>query len=141
MRPLVLCLLLVFASSLLLAQGVGDKILGRWVNDDRSAQFDVYKTGDTYSASIIWLAQPNDKHGNPKTDKNNPDEKLRQRPVMGMVIFSGLKFGNGKWGGTEVYSPEKGMKAKLNIEMAGDNHLVVIASKGIFTNTKNWTRL
>jgi uncharacterized protein (DUF2147 family) len=125
----------------LFAQNTADKILGNWKNEEANARFEITKTDSTYSAKVTWLAEPLDTDGNPKTDKRNPDKTLRTRPIIGIDIFTGLKFDNGIWNGTEIYSPEKGISAKLKIELPNDSTLKITGSKGIFSQTKICTRL
>ena len=45
--------------------------------------------------------------GEPKTDLQNPDESLHQRPFIGMEMLSGYEFRNGKWRG-KLYLPSNG---------------------------------
>jgi uncharacterized protein (DUF2147 family) len=141
MRWLLIILAVLCCPLIGVSQNNGDKIIGRWLNEDGQAKFEIYKASPAYSAKIIWLANPLNNEGQPKVDKNNPDKNLRSRPIIGMEIFTGLKFYNGFWAGTEIYSPEKGMYANLKIELADGDHLTIIASKGIFSTTKNWTRI
>ena len=52
---------------------------------------------------------PNDKNGNPKTDLLNPDEKLRARARMGMVMMHSFVHIEAKvWGNGKLYDPKKG---------------------------------
>ena len=74
------------------AQNHPDDLIGKWVNEDASARFEFFKTGNTYNAKIIWLAKPQNENGEQKLDKNNPDKKLRNRPIVGLVIINGLQF-------------------------------------------------
>ena len=40
---------------------------------------------------IVWLSEPNDKKGNPKLDRRNPDATLQTQPLLGLTILSQLK--------------------------------------------------
>ena len=133
--------MMLFLPGPVFAQSKADKIVGNWTNEEADARFVIAKAGDTYSAKITWLSQPNEVSGAPKTDKHNPDKNLRARHIIGIDIFTQLKFDNGIWDGTDVYSPEKGIYAKLKIELVDDNHLKIIGSKGVFSSTKTWVRL
>ena len=134
-------ILLLMLPPVLFAQSIADKIIGKWAAEDGKARFEISKAEGGYSAKIVWLAEPLDAGVNPKTDKRNPFKNLQARPVMGLVIFTGLHYSNGIWDGTEVYNPEKGGYAKLKIEMPNSNMLKVTGIKGIFSQTKIWTRL
>lgn len=119
-----------------------DDLLGEWVNEDANARIEFFKTGNTYNAKIIWLAKPQNENGAQKVDKNNPVKKLRNRPILGMVILTGLQFSSNDlmWIGGKIYSPEKGVTVDCKIRLINKNEFALIASKGIFSATKKWKR-
>ncbi|ADB39723.1 DUF2147 domain-containing protein [Spirosoma linguale] len=138
---------ILFLSALLLlahfsfAQSAANDIVGKWAGENNKARFEIVKTGDTYSAKIISLAEPNDDAGKPKTDKNNPDKNLRNRPVVGLAFLTGLTFSGKKWENGKVYSLERGETLPCSIELADKNTLKMKASKGIISRTQTWKRL
>lgn len=139
---LVLSLLLGLTASILYGQAKGDDILGKWINEDDNARFEIYKTTpNTYAAKIIWLAEPKNDKGLDKVDKNNPDKNLRTRPIIGLIIFSEISFyyKNHSWV-TKMYNPEKGIVAEGKITMPSVNELNISASKYLITITKKWKR-
>ena len=119
-----------------------DDLTGIWTNEEATARFEIFKTGNTYNARIIWLANPTYENGEQKSDKKNPDKQLRSRPIVGLVMLTGLKFStnNSMWIGGEIYSPEKGETAACKIKLTNRNELNLTASKGIFSSTKKWKR-
>jgi uncharacterized protein (DUF2147 family) len=129
----------LFYSSM--AQSGGEKILGIWKNADNTAHIEFYKSGSTYSAKLIWLPEPNAENGKPKIDKNNPNEKLRSRNIIGIDLVSGLSPEKSKWTGGKIYSPEKGVTANCAAEMPDKNALILSVSKGIISTTKKWSRI
>jgi uncharacterized protein (DUF2147 family) len=140
MKYIASCVILLLPFAVF-AQTSGDKIVGNWISEQGHAKFSIFKTGTTYSAKIIWLAQPLDKQGNPKQDKKNPDTKLQSRPVIGLEVFSGFTYTNNQWKGGKIYNPEQGLYADCKIEMPDANTLKIIASKGFFSITKQWKRI
>ncbi|MFC4232566.1 DUF2147 domain-containing protein [Parasediminibacterium paludis] len=124
------------------AQNFPDALLGKWENEDATVRFDFFKTGSMYNAKIIWLANPLAENGQQKLDKNNPDKTLRNRPIVGLTILTGLQFSvnNNMWIGGKIYSPEKGEAVACKIKLTNKNALSLIASKGIFSVTKKWKR-
>lgn len=53
----------------------GDRLLGVWEPSNGRARVKVEKIGDKYFGRIVWLKEAKDPvSGEPKTDKNNPDE-------------------------------------------------------------------
>ena len=71
-----------------------DKILGKqfYRADKKAIVTFSRQTDSTYCACTTWLKEPNDKNGNPRTDKNNPQEHMRQRPLLGMKVMYDLTY-------------------------------------------------
>jgi len=125
------------------AQNHPDDLIGKWVNEDASARFEFFKTGNTYNAKIIWLAKPQNENGEQKLDKNNPDKKLRNRPIIELVMLTGLQFSANNsmwWNDGKIYSPEKGETLACKIRLTNKNELALTVSKSIFSLTKKWKR-
>ena len=70
-----------------------DQLEKIWYTKENSSKVQMYLTqAGTYAGKIIWLKEPNDKDtGKPKLDKENPDDKAKSNPVLGMVIMTGFK--------------------------------------------------
>jgi uncharacterized protein (DUF2147 family) len=124
------------------AQNKPDDLLGKWINEDATARFEFFKTGNTYNAKIIWLANPKNENGGLKLDKNNPDKKLRNRPILGLVMLTGLQFSanNSMWNTGKIYNPEQGEILACKIKLNNKNELALTVSKNIFSLTKKWKR-
>ena len=139
---LVFTFIFILLSLCISAQNHPDDLLGKWVNQDAIARFEFFKTGTTYNAKIIWLSKPQNINGEQKIDKNNPDKKLRNRPILGMTILTGLEFSVNDlmWIRGKIYSPEKGETVDCKIRLNNKNELAIIAFKGIFSTTKKWKR-
>src|SRR5215471_2884457 len=96
MKTKILFGLLILSFGKLVAQNKADDITGVWLTPgDRSAKIQIYKSGEEYYGKIIWMAQPLDQSGKPKTDTNNPDKSKQSVPLMGMILLADFKF-NGK---------------------------------------------
>ncbi|MCW5907732.1 MAG: DUF2147 domain-containing protein [Chitinophagales bacterium] len=84
-----------------------------WYNQEKTSKIQIYlaKDGNFYG-KVIWLDEPNDKKtGKPRTDKENPDAKLRDTPLEGLLVLKGFKVNpeNPKeYIGGKVYDPENG---------------------------------
>ena len=86
-----------------------DAVLGVWKNGEGTGMVQVYKKGDKYFGRIVWLKVANDAAGKPRTDLNNPDEKLRTRTLKGMENLRDFAFkGDNKWEGGRIYDPKNG---------------------------------
>ena len=139
---LILTVVFAVLSLSISAQKNPDELLGKWVNEDATARFEFFKTGNTYNAKIIWLANPKNENGAQKLDKNNPDKNLRNRPIVGMVLLTGLQFSsnNSIWNDGKIYTPERGETLACKIKLNNKNELALTVSKSIFSSTKKWKR-
>lgn len=105
------------------AADAGDEVLGRWA--DGSSIIEVARTADGgLSATVIALRHPLFRpgeagpEGTPVTDLNNPDETLRQRPVLGLNLLNGYRYRGKKWQG-EIYDPESGKTYSSRMTVGG----------------------
>ncbi|MEM6346237.1 MAG: DUF2147 domain-containing protein [Bacteroidota bacterium] len=118
-----------------------DQICGKWLNEEKSSQIEIFEKAGKYYGKVIWIKEPNGPEGKPKLDLNNPDESLRDRPILGLVIISDLNFKDGKWINGKIYAPGAGQTADCNIELNQKGELELSVSKSFFSKTKVWTRL
>ena len=91
---------------------------------------------------VVWLSQPNDAAtGQPQTDKLNADPKLRNRPMIGVGIFLGLRRSNeeNKWVG-RIYNPDDGNIYEGNVEFIESTHLKVHVCVSIYCHSELWVR-
>lgn len=95
-----------------------DEIVGNWLNEERTGKIQIYKEGKTYSGKIIWLKEPLDKvTGKPRTDNLNPDDKLKNNPLLGLGILKNFVFdGDDEWNGGTIYDSKNGKTYKCYIK-------------------------
>ena len=127
MKKITTTLLFTFFGLLAFSQTNAD-IVGEWYNAEKDAVITLFEENETVSGKITWMESPNDDNGNPKTDPLNPDEKLKSRSRMGMVMMTGFTFIKDKiWDDGELYDPKKGktysgmmtLKDKNTIDLRG----------------------
>ncbi len=91
---------------------------------------------------IVWL-KDSVENGKPKTDKENPDEAKRNKPLMGMQFLSGLEkkseteFVNGK-----IYDPKNGKTYDCKITIKDDKNVDLrgyVMGMPFLGRTSNWT--
>jgi uncharacterized protein (DUF2147 family) len=85
-----------------------DAITGSWLTASGKAIVKIYKEGNVYNGRITWLKNPLYEDGRPKVDKNNPDVKQHNTPLIGLNLLKGFVFKNGQWEGGTIYDPENG---------------------------------
>lgn len=120
-----------------------DAVIGVWKTGSGKGMVRIYKEGDKYYGKIVWLKEPNDENGNPKTDKNNSDESLRNRPLLGLVNLRDFVYkGNKVWEGGRIYDPENGNDYSCEMKLVDENTLEVRGYIGIslFGRTDVWKR-
>jgi len=122
----------------------GDAIVGVWKNGEGTGMVKIFKNGDKYQGKIVWLKVPNDPEtGKPKLDKNHPDEKVRSRPVLGLINTWGFVYkGDKTWDEGNIYDPKNGSTYDCTIRMKDNNTLEVRGYIGIslIGRTDTWTR-
>jgi uncharacterized protein (DUF2147 family) len=140
MKKIFYILLFVFSGLFLYGQSA-DAIVGIYLKADGKSKVEFYKTGETYSGKVVWLYEPNDKDGKPKKDPKNPDKSLRERPLMGMVTITGLKYEEeGKYSDGKAYRPAEGDEVKFKVKINGDGTINVTGSKYGFSKTEIWKK-
>lgn len=132
-----------------------DAILGVWTTAEGKSKVEISKKDGLYLGKIISLkeplypADPNDSQyvagrvGQPKVDRNNPDEKLRERPIIGLELMSGFRHdGDDVWSSGTIYDPESGKTYKCKLTLVSPNELKVRGYIGVslLGRTTVWTR-
>jgi uncharacterized protein (DUF2147 family) len=148
MNPLFKKSLLLFVTALFsviaFAQEDADKIIGVWKNGEGTGMIKIYKNGENYQGKIVWLKEPIDPQtGKPKIDKNNPDESLRIKPIIGIINTWGFVYTEENvWDDGKIYDPKTGNIYDCTIKLKNDNTLEVRGYIGIslIGRTDTWTR-
>lgn len=120
----------------------GDALVGTWLVEKKNAKVKIYKCKDKYCGQIVWLQEPNYPDGTPKIDKQNPDEKMKTREIMGMTMLWNFAYeGDGEFADGRIYNAEEGKTYKCKMTLKGDS-LEVRGYVGIpaLGKTQVWTR-
>jgi uncharacterized protein (DUF2147 family) len=119
--------------------------LGIWTNAEKKATFEIYKCGDKLCGKLVSLTTPNDPAtGKPKTDSQNPDPKLRNRPRLGLVFMQGFSYDDdNKWDDGKIYDPESGKTYSCYMKMESANTMEVKGYIGfsLIGKSQTWTRV
>lgn len=143
MKTLTVIAVMLLAGLTAQAQNRAEDILGTWWNAEKTSKIEVYKNGDKFFGKIIHLETPTDEQGKPRVDKDNPEAKLRNRPLMGLVILQGLEYdGDGEFDNGEIYDPKSGKTYSANAKLVGKDKLDLRGYVGIslIGRTSTWTR-
>ena len=120
-----------------------DAVVGTWLTVEGKAIVEIFKCEETYCGRIVWLRDPL-KEGKPVVDDKNPDEKLRDRPVLGMLLLYEFVYDEDNvWTGGTIYDPESGDEYSAKMTLVEDVELelrgyVLIP---LFGRTETWTRI
>jgi uncharacterized protein (DUF2147 family) len=143
MKKIAFLITILFFSSIISFANNPDAILGVWKNGEGTGLVQIYKKGDKYYGKIVWLKVANNADGTPRTDINNPEEKLKTRPLKGLENLRDFKHsGDKKWEGGQIYDPKTGNDYSCEMTLVDDNTLEVRGFIGIslFGRTDVWKR-
>ncbi|QHT70182.1 DUF2147 domain-containing protein [Rhodocytophaga rosea] len=134
---------LLLCPAFIFAQKEADAVVGVWYNGSKESKIEIYKCDSRYCGKIIWLKEPLAENGKPKIDKNNPDEKLRTRLILGMNLMRGFTYDEDNvWVDGEIYDPKSGKTYSCKMTLTDKNNLDVRGFVGIsiIGRTDFWTR-
>ncbi len=120
-----------------------DAILGKWYNDEETGMVKIYKEDGKFFGKLVWLKDPIDPFTKkPKLDKKNPNEALRDRPVLNLVILSNFVYDDGEWEDGKIYDPKTGKTYSCYMELLSAEKLKIRGFIGLaaFGKTTYWNR-
>ena len=113
-----------------------------WVTADGRAHIRFEPCGeDELCGALEWIRNQ-EIHPDPiLIDKNNPDEALRGRPLLGARILSGFKREGEVWRDGAIYRPKNGKTYRANITELGDGMIEVEGCLLLFCRAQVWMRI
>jgi uncharacterized protein (DUF2147 family) len=119
---------------------------GYWMKPDaeRESKIQVFKCGTSKTqlcAKIIWLKEPNDSRGKPLHDLRNEDPSMRDRPIVGLTIFTALSpSAPSTWTG-KIYNPEDGHTYSATLTVVSRRQIMLRGCKAwLLCGEKQWLR-
>lgn len=112
-------------------------VYGRWLTDDRSGVVEVAPCGAALCGTLVRVLNP----AAPARDINNPDPRLRDHPLVGTRILTGLKPADGHWRGGRAYDPKVGRSYRASVALGGPARLDVTGCVLFLCQTRHWTRV
>jgi uncharacterized protein (DUF2147 family) len=119
------------------------RVLGQWLTTGGESKIEIVSRDSlTFRGRIVWLRDPL-KNGRPVVDDKNPEDSLRNRPVLGLELLRGFSYaGNDVWSGGKIYDPKSGNDYSAKMTMVNDSTLdlrgyVLIP---LFGRTERWAR-
>lgn len=137
----ILIVLIISTGKIFAQTPAADRVLGNWLNAEKDARIEIYKTGNKYYGKIIWGKNIFNPDGSSRTDRKNPDEKLKSRLLLNLVILTNFTYDDGEWNGGKIYDPKSGKTYSCFMKLDGSN-LKIKGYIGItlLGRTTIWTR-
>lgn len=139
-----LLMIFILASAFVPAEMVKGKveasdIVGLWMPSEGTAYVKIFKEKgkEKYHGRIVWLKEPNDENGNPKTDSEG-------KAILNMLNLRDFVFDEDEWVDGTIYDPKSGNTYYCTIEMMNKNKLEVRGSLdpfGLVGRTDTWVRM
>lgn len=116
-------------------------IFGTWLTKEGKSKVVIEPCEDKICGRIIWLKEPLNDAGQPKLDKNNKREALRQRPLIGLPLLTGFVPGDkaGEFEDGDIYNPEDGKTYSSEMALREDGNLMVEGCVLFFCKEQVWT--
>lgn len=111
-------------------------VTGHWLTEGGKALVEIAPCGTRICGRIVKILKP--LPGRPETDFNNPDDKLKTRPLQGISILTGFTADSDRWRG-RIYDPESGKTYRSELSRDGAG-LKVKGCISFFCKTQAWTR-
>ena len=139
--PLQTCCLLIMLGVAATQAFAESSVIGKWTTiDDETGEpksvVELYeKDGKLYGKVVDLLLKPDD------TVCSKCSGELKDQPVVGMDIITGLSLDQGKYGGGDILDPAKGKTYACKLWLEDSDTLNVRGYLGIFYRTQTWTRM
>jgi len=143
-KSLIFAALLLFVTLKVSAQA--DRVLGFWLTEKKTSQVEIYKTpAGKYEGKLAWIKDPLDENGRVKTDKDNPNASLRNRPLKGIVLLKDFSYNasSKEWTGGTIYDPENGKTYDAYMWFADDGTLQIkgfVLGMRFLGRSTSWTK-
>ena len=112
-------------------------VYGVWLTDKENSKVEIADCGDsTPCGRIVWIDAPD---ADTLLDAENPDEALRARPLMELVILNGFEAKKDQWKKGTIYDPETGKSYGSKLRRLEDGTLEVKGCIGPLCQKRIWT--
>jgi len=108
---------------------------GRYVDSGGFVEITIAACGNARCGTITRIIK--DKPGEPDNDIYNKNPALRDRPILGIRLLTGLRWEKDAWRG-QVYNPEDGGTYKVFVKPASAGRLEVKGCLAFLCRTRIW---
>ena len=133
----------VVAAALCLATpaAFGADVSGIWLTQASDAKVRVGRCGGGLCGTVVWLREPIDSAtGKPQVDDKNENPALRNRRIIGIPLFIGMRAaGPNKWSG-RIYNADDGKTYASTVTYQDGDKLDVQGCVGSLCGSETWSR-
>lgn len=116
--------------------GAAEPVIGRWLTLDQKALVEIGRCGKAMCGQIVKVLKHDPKKS--RYDVENPDPKLRSRPIEGLTMLWDFRDVGSLWKG-KIYDPESGSTYSSKLTRNPDGTLKVQGCIAFFCRTQTWT--
>lgn len=125
------------------ASAVSNDITGWWFDQTKRGGILIEPCGQQLCGKVGWIREPLDTAGKQKVDVNNPDGKLKTRPICQLQMLGGFNHtAEHEWKDGWIYNPEDGDTYRSRMVLQDDGTLRVRGFIGVpwLGKSQVWTR-
>ena len=108
---------------------------GRYIDSGGFVEITIARCGSSRCGTITKIIK--NKPGEPNRDVHNDNPSLRDRPILGIRLITGLKWDDDRWRG-EIYNPEDGNTYRAEVRPARGGALEVKGCLAFLCRTRVW---
>jgi len=98
---------------------------GIWMPEGGGLKVELSNCAGNLCGRVVWLGEPLDQEGQPKTDRLNPDPSKRDRPLIGLEVVHGMSpAGPDRWSGV-IYNADDGRTYRANLRVTDERTAVL----------------
>lgn len=114
-----------------------DALLGEWWTEGKEGRVKIVKTGSGLYEVVLLDGKDVE-----QKDVNNPDAKLRERKLRGIVLMWNLHFDGEEYVDGYCYNPRDGETYRVKMKITGPTTLKLrgYLAVPLFGQTQDWTR-
>jgi uncharacterized protein (DUF2147 family) len=142
MKKLILLTVILFTSVTVIFAQNADAVKGTWMNEQKDAKVEIYKSGNKYFGKIVWTKDMYEADGKTlRKDAKNSNESLKNRTILNLDILTGFTYDDGEWTGGAIYDPKSGKTYSSKIKLKGGNlEIKGYVGSPMFGKTTVWTK-
>ena len=119
-----------------------DKIIGLWLTQCKDGNVEIFKVGNKYHGRLKWATDMYNTDKTSKIDVNNPDPRLKNRPIHNFVFMNDFEYKDGIWDNGKIYDARTGESYDCFMKYV-NGKIIIRAYIGmhVFGRSEEWERI